>query len=536
MYHIMLIDDEPLVHHDLSTLLDWSKYGFRLCAEAYSGMMALDMMEQSLPHIAIIDVNMPGMNGVELNRTIKQRFPSVKTIMLSSYDDYDYVRECLKDGAVDYLLKHRMDGPSLLTILNKIVFEIETRGLSDHHSIEKKNEQVHPAQLREWVADSLIGNRKAVEQLMAYAAEGTLYTGAVRYAAAVVQIQPFLLLTESYSDVQINRLVQQAVEIMQQSLGDIQKRTVAYIGDGRFAVIFSFQQHSEHQIMSEINSLMGMLEHVVEMYLNFKCVYSIGYICTGLSQVKGSVKDAQRKLGLLGEERKDAGDMRTRTSLTIEEQKQLLLSLENLDKESIHHLIAAIFTSMAHFPVYSSVVQTVVSELLHIGDKAKLRWLPANMNDETGNELPSRANLAQINTLQELEHWLQSYFAKLLVLLKRNRLDGRYSRHVKQAIHYILDHYKQAITLEQTAKEIGLNSSYLSRLFKEETKITFSEYVNRVRIDAGKRLLEGGRYSIKEVSSLVGFATYNYFFKVFKELTGMTPQEYLQSVDRVHHS
>ncbi|MGV2805130.1 helix-turn-helix domain-containing protein, partial [Clostridium perfringens] len=79
---------------------------------------------------------------------------------------------------------------------------------------------------------------------------------------------------------------------------------------------------------------------------------------------------------------------------------------------------------------------------------------------------------------------------------------------------------------------IGLNSAYLSRIFKEETQRTFSEYLNRVRIDAGRKLLESGKYSIKEISNQVGFTTHNYFFKVFKEITGVTPQEYLNRLGR----
>ncbi|MEI2396679.1 response regulator, partial [Paenibacillus phytohabitans] len=118
-------DDEPLVHHHLSTMTDWRSHGFEICGEAYSGPMALQALEELQAHIAIIDVNMPGMNGVELQRTIRERYPAVKTIMLSSYDDYDYVRECLRNGAADYLLKHRLNDQSLIAILKKAARELE---------------------------------------------------------------------------------------------------------------------------------------------------------------------------------------------------------------------------------------------------------------------------------------------------------------------------------------------------------------------------------------------------------------------------
>ncbi|MDG0790373.1 response regulator [Cohnella ginsengisoli] len=143
------------MRHHLTTLLDWNKEGFELCGEAHNGAMALASIGRSAPHVAIIDVNMPEMNGVELNRKIKETHPSVRTIMLSSYDDYDYVRECLKDGAVDYLLKHRLDETSLLAILNKAVENRPTddRQRGNSAAGERADDQESYAYVRDSLAD-----------------------------------------------------------------------------------------------------------------------------------------------------------------------------------------------------------------------------------------------------------------------------------------------------------------------------------------------------------------------------------------------
>jgi two-component system response regulator YesN len=225
-----------------------------------------------------------------------------------------------------------------------------------------------------------------------------------------------------------------------------------------------------------------------------------------------------------------ASETEQRISLTIEEQKQLLFSVERLDGEGIHRLIASIFASIRHQPVYSHPVQMIVSELLHTSNKAIKKWMPAPSAESAIAELPSRSDLGRISTIGELEQWLQSYYADLLGQLRRHRVIGPYSRHVSQAVQIILDKYSGYVTLELAAGEIGLNPSYLSRIFKEETHSTFSEYLNRVRIDAGRRLLESGQFSIKQISNQVGFPNYSYFFKVFKEMTGMTPQAYLNGL------
>ncbi|MFD1907867.1 response regulator [Paenibacillus rhizoplanae] len=138
LIQVLLVDDEPLVHHHLLTMTDWRSHGFEICGEAYSGLTALQACEKSLVHIAIIDVNMPGMNGVELQRTICERYPAVKTIMLSSYDDYDYVRECLRNGAADYLLKHRLNDQSLISVLKKVAQELQEKAVTPVPGLEEE--------------------------------------------------------------------------------------------------------------------------------------------------------------------------------------------------------------------------------------------------------------------------------------------------------------------------------------------------------------------------------------------------------------
>ncbi|MDI4644667.1 response regulator [Cohnella hashimotonis] len=528
MFRVLLVDDEPLVRHHLATLLDWNKEGFELSGEAHTGAMALASIGRSAPDVAIIDVNMPEMNGVELNRTIKEKHPSVRTIMLSSYDDYDYVRECLKDGAVDYLLKHRLNETALLAVLNKAV---EIRPLDDRQRGENTGEEVaedreNPAVIRDFLADLARGRPEAASNLEAEAGRHGMFRGAIRYVAAAVQIVSFRLLTESYSDVQTNRLAQQAVDIMQQSLGDMRERIVAYAEDGRLIVLFAFKERSEHIVAGEVGRMIAKLQHALELLLNLKCMAAPGYICGNLAQFAASYGAAVRALDASPSSERPSL-FNGRVSLTIEEQKDLLLSIERLDKEGMHQLLASVFSSVRGQPVHSQTVQMIVSELLHTGDKAVKKWMPTLSSEAIKSELPSRADLGKIAELAELELWLQSYYAGLLKLLKRQRANGPYSRHVSQAIELILEKYQGYITLELAAGAIGLNPSYLSRIFKEETHATFSEYLNRVRIDVSCKLLESGRYSIKQISTQAGFANYNYFFKVFKEMKGVTPQAYL---------
>lgn len=104
-----------------------------------------------------------------------------------------------------------------------------------------------------------------------------------------------------------------------------------------------------------------------------------------------------------------------------------------------------------------------------------------------------------------------------------------YSPVVKKALMYINLHFYESINLQSVADEIGFNRTYLAKKFKTEMNLSVIDYIQRKRIDEAKFLIKLGRLSITEIGLQVGFTSYNYFCKVFKEITGMTATEYKQN-------
>ena len=104
--------------------------------------------------------------------------------------------------------------------------------------------------------------------------------------------------------------------------------------------------------------------------------------------------------------------------------------------------------------------------------------------------------------------------------------DHLMSHEIKRALAFIDDHYKENIYLKNIADRINLSSYYLSRLFKKEVGVNLSQYVLRKRMEIAKRMLEETGQSIVDISASVGFQEHNYFGKIFKRFTGVTPSEY----------
>lgn len=102
---------------------------------------------------------------------------------------------------------------------------------------------------------------------------------------------------------------------------------------------------------------------------------------------------------------------------------------------------------------------------------------------------------------------------------------------IQKAFQYVNDHLRQQISLKDVANEIHLNPSYFSVLFKEQTRLTFSEYVTRKRIQIAKKLLLTTNLSIEEIAQEAGYQTTKYFIKLFKEYEGITPSKYRKGIE-----
>lgn len=114
-------------------------------------------------------------------------------------------------------------------------------------------------------------------------------------------------------------------------------------------------------------------------------------------------------------------------------------------------------------------------------------------------------------------------------LLDRNppiETGNKTNRTMKSAISYIRQNFTKPITLEDTASYVRLNPAYFSTLFKQTFHTTFKEYLNRLRIEESKALLNRTDYPIIDISAAVGFENQSYFSKVFKKYTGLTPKQY----------
>lgn len=119
MLKILLVDDEPLVLIGLQGMLEWETLGYTICATARNGKQALEIIEREKPDIVITDVKMPMMDGLSLARTCCERGALPAFIVLTSFEEFEYVRQAMGAGVVDYLVKLELTPENLTAALAK---------------------------------------------------------------------------------------------------------------------------------------------------------------------------------------------------------------------------------------------------------------------------------------------------------------------------------------------------------------------------------------------------------------------------------
>lgn len=530
MIKVLLVDDEWLARNYVKRLLDWESLGFTICGEAGNGFEAIEAIEKLSPRVVIADVHMAGMDGVALCKALAKRDDDIKVVMLSSYDNYEYVRDTLRSGAVDYLLKHRVDAASLGELLAKVKIEIESerqRKQGDAYLSENWNEL--QMELSQSYAKALVlGPEEERRKAEAYFAKLSPI-GTQNMQLCVMEVANYLLLTERKSAEETTKFVRSIVELCRQSFHELHGVAVE-LERGLFLLLLSFgRERSESAMQQQYRLCLQRIEQAMRTYLNLAVSFGTGPVVHGASSIPACYAicrkslEEQHALRLGGGS--DPGAADRMFTLSLQQERELLAAIEQVDGEKVSFLLRELFASLKRQGASSRSIQVTVGELIHLSEKVWRKSGEPGKPFYDGAYL-SRDELHRVDRLDEITEWTVQLFDTLLRRLPSEARPGGGSPYVRAAKTFVRRRFRDPISLEHAAEHVGITASYLSRLFKQEEGINFTDYLNQVRIEYAKQLIRSGHGKMKEIYGDVGFASYNYFFKVFKQIVGMTPNAY----------
>jgi two-component system, response regulator YesN len=535
--NILFVDDEALARHHIKSMLPCE--GFCLVGEASNGYAALEFLNgHSAVDIIITDMSMPLLDGIGLIESVLQVYPLIKVIALSGFSDFQYIRQSMKNGAVDYLLKHELTEDTLLAAL---------RTASDH--IRRDRDASMEKQV---VHTQLLQGRKVLQQqaigqiLKGSIPDSTSILEMIRSLAIPIPERHFILiaaeiddiglLEEKFNEAEMVKLHDAFLGLCQEAGKSREGASAFGLETGRAVLFIPFGDSNSQLYMHTVTSqLIGEIRSGSRKLLNLTASYAVSEWITHVSDI---VRVFEKTLEVLRGRFYKGKDLvffgsgwrtTTKTSSTIagidiKTEKELASAILSLNIQETEQILSRVFNQfLTAYPPVQTVRMTAI-ELIHLIQKlARENGVPSGRLFDT--EIPYE-RLQKLETIHDMKTWIQNAIRSLIVFLTETRSGSQLSEYGRKAMEFILQHYRKDISLQMAAEEIGITASYLSRMFKQDFGVGFSEYLNEYRVKQTKILIESGLYSLKQITEMTGFHNYNYFFRVFKGLAGMTPVQY----------
>ncbi len=535
---VLIVDDDAFSRTDLKTIIDWEKAGFYISGEACSAPVAIQLIENELPDIVITDMHMPSMSGVELIDHINKNWPQIRVIALSAYDDFNYVRQSMKKGAVDYVLKHLLDSKTLLDILEtarEAVMEYRNKCTQSVMITEQLSSR-KSILCKEFIQRLVMGDLSDIVEIESSISTLGINLDKKNLVVTIAEIDDFAFIEDKYSPKEMDVLIRTFLEMTREILNDWNKSIIEHLSKGRFVIIFSLGD--VYSMLFIYNSLFTVIDRIrsgIKKYLNVSACFSASKVCPDISKISQAYREADLMLKDKFYKGKNSIFIEDATKkskdgflcLDIRDERDLTSALRELDNEKVRQHIDVIFDKILNNRLGSKSTQMICAELINIVNKVTKETGLEISQIYTNEEIPYNM-MQKYETIVDIKEWIMELYEKLISILRKMKIGDKYCEITRKVIEYVNKNFKKDISLSEIAEFSGVSNSYISRVFKEDCGIGFVEYLNRVRVENAKNLIENGEFKFKEIVVKVGFNNYNYFFRVFKEVVGMTPLEYEQ--------
>lgn len=530
MYKIVIVDDEEEVRLGMIQRIMWSDYHFEVIGEAENGREALEIFEDAIPDVVITDICMPLMDGLELASYIREHYPTVKTIILTGFEDFKFAKQAIKYGVIDYLLKPVLpkDIHELLTKLRGTL-DNEIQDKEDRTKLQKHYIESLPVLKESFLTSLILGRHQIKEIEQKITAFDLRITGAY-FAVAVIRLDTEHMdgRDASPEDIELKRF---AVSNIAREILDKNELGEAFFYGETPVVVIGVENEEKATVVNKLFMVLEEIRQNVEKFLKITITTGLGSIQDRVDGIKKSYESAltalEYKLVLGGNQIIYVEDLEPETKDSIyldEKQEEMLVSsIKFGSKDDVTQAVNALFDTMGQtklamrdYELYFMEIKTVLLKLS--------RTFQIDLNDEKHSGMCE--DIHAFNSLGEAKAWFAGLCLKLMQAISSKRVNTTQTL-FDQAKDYIDTHYgDHELNMQKLAKHLYISASYLGMIFKKEAGETFLKYLIRVRLEAAKELLKNPKTKISEAAEKVGYPDVSYFSYFFKKNTGQSPREY----------
>lgn len=536
MLKIIVVDDEELIRKGLVKVLSNFITEFQVLGEATNGFEAMELIGREIPDVVITDVKMPHMDGVELVKELERRYPEIKKIVISGFGEFEYVRETMRYGALDYLLKP-LDDEQLISLLKKITSFIESdkkQRRAESNLQEKLNEGL-PFLKEQFIFELITTskfNRDDIDQKLELY-EIKLNPG--KYWVIIASLDNYRWICREAGVEATKGMLLKVKSCFDEVLGRCYEPISCSFPGGQIYLISTPAE--DPKFIQDV--LEGGLASLELNAPEIRVTLSLGPPCDDILCLTKSYQQAvallrqrfySEKSGIISYRSiiKPTSNSDSKTDLFIDILNNLELSLRNCLEVGEHHQVSAIFNEFsALFKRFQFDPLEVVKLLIEVYVRLQSSYpeFGKSLIELYGLEDSYPKNLESFDTYDFLLGENIKLYTEVIkkIVEIRNRKDKRLVKIIKD---YINENYHEPISLNMIAENIYLSPSYISDLFKKQTGENITDYLAKVRIEKAKILLKDLQIKSYEIGEMVGYKDPAYFSKVFKKVVGVSPNEY----------
>ncbi|WP_025689346.1 response regulator [Paenibacillus zanthoxyli] len=528
---VLIVDDEKHVREAIRYFVPWEKYGVQGIYEATNGQEAMEIILEQQPAVVFTDMRMPLMDGAQLLEWLHRYSPYTKTIVISGYQDFDYVKPAIVYGGIDYLLKP-LNSKQLIAAAERAFQKWKEEKLERERTFHQ-NIQLNVLRPLYWdktLSDLVNGTISFQDLEEAMFKELGLPKNAKSCRTAVISLQSSggKLLQRFQGDIQLTSFVLANVcnEIVSSRKQGFAFR---YWHEGAdVAVLFWDGVDEAESLLLEINESVKQAYGIpLDIGLSTALPFPEG-LCAAFSQARQGLAERnllekRNRIHLYRKDRpKAVPDGEAKSAGLLE---KLGLSLLLGDAEKIIRSLEEWTDSVAGSGVLTmSGLKAWEERLKHVLTKWRQEWAGS---EEALSDGPSFLAGMDESGNFSIERWREGLKAHMLAMVGESKLSrSSDSRMMREIRDYLDKNYQQEITLQHIADRFFLSRENVSRKFKQVTGENLSDYLTNLRIDKAKELLQNSEMRLSRIAELVGYEDEKYFSRVFKKATGLTPREY----------
>lgn len=530
MYKLLIVDDETLVREAIQEEMNWERMGFVCIGACEDGIEALEFIEREQVDVVLTDIEMPFMDGIELTQELSARYPDVKVIMITGYDNFEYACQAVKMHVADYIMKP-VTAAEMKDIMRRIGEQLdkEHNHKRDYEQLKRRLNESMPL-LKERFLERMVTSYMTPKQIR----EGLNYynvhwSGPWLVELAIDVDELTLNQPSTPSDDELFRfaIYNIAQEVMKQYFGAVTFRD----RENRTLIIMSC--YDQEEVIEKAGRTAEEIHSAISAYLPLKCSIGIGHACrqedkivfihrTALSALDYRfVVGSNAIIPISDMERCTRPQLLTAVAWEHELITNLKTGAPQEMEEWIDRLIATFREQRFSIDVCTIYLQRFVLTLMHT-----LYEMESNADKVFGEAANPMEEIKQLATLGDMEQWVRTLCREAITLIRSTREDHSMMQ-VRKAMAYVKQHYMDPeLSLKTVCRYVAISISYFSTLFKSVTGKTIVEYIIEERMVKAKELLKLTEMRSYEIAHAVGYKDPQYFSSAFKKHIGCTPTDF----------